>query len=118
MTADGDMLGALPALPCDDSGPVFRAPWEAQAFAMAVRLHEQGHFTWSEWAAALSREIAAAGAADAGQDYYLHWLTALERLTAEKGLASQDELTQRKAAWERAAATTPHGEPLVLPPEH
>lgn len=110
-----DRLAALPALPRDDDGPVFRAPWEAQAFAMAVRLHEQGHFTWTEWAQALSRQIAAAGENDAGENYYLHWLAALESLVAEKGLSSPTELARRKQAWARAAESTPHGQPLVLP---
>ncbi|PYN02439.1 MAG: nitrile hydratase accessory protein [Candidatus Rokuibacteriota bacterium] len=53
-------LDVLPAIPRDAEGPVFRAPWEAQAFAMAVMLHERGHFTWKEWANRLAGEIAAA----------------------------------------------------------
>lgn len=104
----------VPSIPRDDDGPVFRAPWEAQAFAMAVRLHEQGVFTWREWAEALGAEIARAGAADSGEDYYLHWLAALEKLVAEKEVASARELTLRKDAWDRAARATPHGEPIVL----
>lgn len=105
---------ALPALPRDDDGPVFREPWEAQAFAMAVELHGQGAFTWKEWAAALSVEIAAAGNADTGAEYYLYWLGALEKLVAAKKLASAQELSTRKNAWDRAARATPHGEPIVL----
>lgn len=115
-----DRLDALPALPRDDDGPVFRAPWEAQAFAMTVTLHERGHFTWPEWAAALSRRIEAAqraGDADLGDTYYLHWLAALEDLAAEKGLTSSAELARRKQAWAHVAETTPHGQPLVLPEE-
>jgi len=104
----------LPSLPRDEAGPVFREPWEAQAFAMAVDLHARGHFTWPEWADALSQEIKAAGSTDTGDDYYLHWLTALEKLVASKNLASADELTTRKDAWDRAARATPHGEPILL----
>ena len=62
-------LSALPLIPRDESGPVFKAPWEAQAFAMTVKLHAAGHFTWTEWATALSEEIKraqAAGDADLG----------------------------------------------------
>lgn len=113
-----DRLDSLPALPRDDDGPVFRAPWEAQAFAMAVKLCEQGHFTWPEWAATLSRQIEAAqrdGDADLGDSYYQHWLAALEILVAEKGLASHGELNHRKQVWAQVAETTPHGQPLVLP---
>lgn len=111
-------LDSLPALPRDDDGPVFRAPWEAQAFAMAVKLHERGHFTWTEWAAALSRQIEAAqerGDADLGDSYYLHWLAALESLTAEKGLTTHEELGRRKQVWADVSRTTAHGQPLVLP---
>jgi nitrile hydratase accessory protein len=110
----------LPNLPRNQEGsPVFREPWEAQAFAMAVRLHEAGHFTWTEWATALTVEIQdaqAAGDPDLGDTYYLHWLAALERLVAAKGLVSVQELTQRKAAWAEAARTTPHGQAIELRP--
>ena len=110
----------LPSLPRDDQGsPVFREPWEAQAFAMAVRLHEAGHFTWTEWAAALAEQIQkaqAAGDPDLGDTYYLHWLAALERLVAAKGLLTAEELVQRKGEWEEAARATRHGEPIELRP--
>jgi nitrile hydratase accessory protein len=107
----------LPLLPADDDGPVFREPWEAQAFALAVRLNEQGCFTWTEWASALSSEIAAArerGDPDLGEHYYLHWLAALEKLCLAKKLTTAEALSARKAAWDRAARATPHGEPIEL----
>jgi nitrile hydratase accessory protein len=107
----------LPSLPRDENGPVFRAPWEAQSFAMAVALFERGHFTWPEWAALLAEEIArteAAGDADTGEHYYRHWQAALERVVALKGLADGGALARYRAAWERAAARTPHGTPIVL----
>ena len=111
---------ALPDLPCDAEGPVFRAPWEAQAFAMALALHERGIFTWSEWAATLSDEIKraqAGGDPDTGETYYHHWLAALERLVAEKGVASQTTLRRYRDAWDHAADRTPHGTPIELEPE-
>ena len=110
-------LDTLPAIPRDAEGPVFRAPWEAQAFAMAVMLHERGHFTWKEWAARLADEIAAAGTrgeTDDGSRYYYYWLAALEKLVADKRLILAAELTARKDAWERAARETPHGQPIEL----
>jgi nitrile hydratase accessory protein len=110
---------ALPGIPHDAEGPVFREPWEAQAFSMAVALHERGVFTWPEWAATLADEIKrahAAGDPDTGETYYQHWLAALERLVAEKGIASRDTLTRYRDAWDRAADRTPHGKPIELSP--
>jgi nitrile hydratase accessory protein len=109
--------GDLPALPRDDGGPVFREPWEAQAFALAVRLHEAGVFGWDEWAATLADEIRraqACGDPDTGETYYRHWLAALERLVTLKGVVSPAALDARRDAWDRAARATPHGEPIVL----
>jgi len=93
--------------------PVFNEPWEAKVFAMAVRLHERGLFTWPEWADALGAEIATAGP-ETGTSYYEHWLRALEALLDRKGVASPDELARYCAAWGRAAARTPHGLPVEL----
>jgi nitrile hydratase accessory protein len=110
-------LAALPRLPRDEGGPVFAEPWQAQAFAMAVRLSEQGHFTWSEWAAALAAELKAAadaGEPDDGSRYYEHWLAALERLVTAKGLADGETLLARKEAWADAYRHTPHGKPVAL----
>jgi nitrile hydratase accessory protein len=111
-------LSALRTIPRDDEGPVFRAPWEAQAFAMAVMLNERGHFSWKEWAARLADEIAAArerGESDDGRRYYYHWLAALEKLVADKRIVLADELCARRDAWDQAAHATPHGQPIVLP---
>ena len=108
---------AVPGIPHDAKGPVFREPWEAQAFAMAVALQQRGLFTWSEWAAALGEEIKraqAAGDPDRGNTYYRHWLTALERLVAQKGVTSEETLGRYRAAWSRAADRTPHGSPIEL----
>ena len=107
----------LPQLPRDEGGPVFAEPWQAQAFAMAVRLSEQGHFTWKEWAATLAEEIKAAGVrgeADDGSRYYHYWLAALERLVAAKGLSNPAEMLDRKEAWADAYRHTPHGKPVQL----
>ena len=115
-----EAAAALPELPRDADGPVFREPWEAQAFAMALALHERGLFTWSEWAATLAREIKAAQAAgdpDSGNTYYRHWLNALERLVAEKNVASDGALARYREAWRHAAQRTPHGTPIALAAE-
>jgi nitrile hydratase accessory protein len=107
----------IPGLPHDEGGPVFREPWEAQAFALAVALKERGLFTWSEWAAALGEEIKraqAAGDPDLGNTYYRHWLAALERILAQKGVASAAILERYRDAWDHAADRTPHGTPIEL----
>ena len=111
---------ALPDLPQDAEGPVFREPWEAQAFAMTLALHERGLFKWPEWAAALAEEIKraqAGGDADTGETYYRHWLNALERLVAEKGATDEATLARYRHAWDHAAGRTPHGEPIELRPD-
>jgi len=93
---------------------VFDEPWQAEAFALAVHLHRAGAFTWSEWAEALSAEIAAAGPADDGARYYEHWLAALERLVTERGMTGRAALAERKEAWAEAYRHTPHGKPVAL----
>ena len=91
-------------------GPVFDEPWEAQAFAMAVSLNAKGVFTWTEWAAALAREISA----EADRSYYECWLAALEKLVEAKKLMSAEERLARIDAWDQAARATPHGKPIEL----
>lgn len=111
------LAAAIPGLPRDADGPVFREPWEAQAFAMAIRLHEAGLFTWTEWAATLAAEIRAAqqrGDPDTGDTYYHHWLAALEAIVVAKGAADRTALDAMRDAWDRAARATPHGLPITL----
>jgi nitrile hydratase accessory protein len=113
-------IATVPGIPRDPDGPVFREPWEAQAFAMAVALHERGLFSWSEWTAVLGDEIKraqAAGDPDTGETYYLHWLAALERVVAEKGVTDALTLTRYRDAWDHAADRTPHGMPIELRPD-
>jgi nitrile hydratase accessory protein len=108
---------AVPGIPRDEDGPVFREPWEAQAFAMALALHERGLFTWTEWAAALAAEIKRAqanGDPDTGETYYRHWLATLENLVAEKGVATSETQHRYRDAWDHAADRTPHGQPIEL----
>src|SRR5271154_4818372 len=105
------------SIPRNAEGPVFREPWEAQAFALALSLNERGLFTWKEWAAALGEEIKkaqAAGDPDTGETYYRHWLATLERLVAAKGLADARTLDRAREAWRRASSRTPHGMPIEL----
>jgi nitrile hydratase accessory protein len=112
-----ESLAALPQLPRDAEGPVFAEPWQAQAFALAVKLSAQGHFTWKEWAGALADELKAAagrGEPDDGSHYYEHWLATLERLLNAKGLTDPAALLARKEAWAEAYRRTPHGKPVEL----
>jgi nitrile hydratase accessory protein len=103
--------------PGAQASPVFREPWEAQAFAMVLRLHEQGLFTWPEWAAVLASRIDSAralGDPDHGDTYYRHWLGALESIVEAKGASSAAELERYRDAWDHAADRTPHGQPITL----
>ncbi|MGH7278181.1 MAG: nitrile hydratase accessory protein [Candidatus Rokuibacteriota bacterium] len=116
VAAPGEIT-ALPGLPRDDDGPVFAAPWQAQAFAMTLLLHERGHVAWTEWTQRLATEIAAArarGEPDTGAEYYEHWLAALEKLVADKGLVLDAELAVRREEWATAARETAHGTPIEL----
>ncbi len=111
---------AVLGIPRDADGPVFCAPWEAHAFAMTLALHARGLFTWPEWTATLAAEIRraqAAGDPDTGETYYRHWLAALERIVAEKGVTNAQTLARYYAAWDRAADRTPHGTPIELRPD-
>jgi nitrile hydratase accessory protein len=116
-TSAVEQFAALPRLPRDAGGPVFAEPWQAQAFAMAVKLSEQGYFTWKEWAAVLAAELkiaAGRGEPDDGSRYYEYWLAALERLVIAKGLSDPASLLVRKEAWADAYRHTPHGKPVKL----
>ncbi len=106
---------ALPGLPGNAHGPVFAEPWQAQAFALAVRLHAEGAFAWADWAAALSQELAR-HPDDDGSQYYVHWVTALEGLARDRGLVNDAELARRRQAWVDAYRHTPHGQPVALVP--
>lgn len=112
-----EQLDRLPALPRDDDGPLFRAPWQAHAFALAIRLAEAGCFTWAEWAATLSNEIRSAqqrGDPGLGDTYYEHWLAALERLCVDRNVLAHADMLRRKEEWRRAYLNTPHGQPIDL----
>ncbi len=107
----------VPGFARDAGGPVFREPWEAQAFAMTLALYDRGLFTWPEWAAMLATEIQRArenGDPDTGETYYRHWLAALERMVSEKHVADTWTLSRYHDAWDRAADRTPHGLPIEL----
>lgn len=111
---------AVPSIPCDAEGPVFREPWEAQAFAIALLLHERGVFTWPEWAEMLGAEIKkaqTAGDPDTGETYYSHWLNALERTVVAKGVTDSQTLARYYEAWDLAVDRTPHGQPIELRPD-
>jgi nitrile hydratase accessory protein len=106
-----------PFQPCDNEGPVFKEPWEAQAFGMVVALHQSGAFSWDEWAVHLNAEITAAqleGDPDLGDTYYRHWLRALEKIVSEKKLSTTAEISTRVEKWRAAYINTPHGQAIEL----
>jgi nitrile hydratase accessory protein len=108
-------LAGSPGLPKSHEGdPVFAEPWQAEAFAMTVRLHEKGVFSWSEWAEALSHELYKPGRRADASDYFDCWVAALSRLVTELSITSQDQLDHLTQSWQRAAEATPHGKPILL----
>ncbi len=115
MKAEDDLLAAVDTIPRDEDGPAFSEPWEAQAFAMAVCLNARGLFTWNEWAKTLGAVINADDGRTPARDYYLLWLTALERIVCEESELAAQDLARRKHAWAEAAARTPHGKAVELP---
>lgn len=95
-------ISDLGPIPRDEEGPVFNAPWEATAFAMAVKLCEAGHFTWNEWVASFSKEIKSFEekgiydpASDDARHYYEIWLSTLEKMISQKGMFDKDTLDAR-----------------------
>lgn len=112
-----EVLTPLSGLPKNDEGPIFAEPWQAQAFALALGLSDEGHFTWTEWTEALGAQFKAAaerGEPDDGSRYYEHWLAALEQLVTEKNITDKNSLVERKEAWADAYRKTPHGQPIKL----
>jgi nitrile hydratase accessory protein len=110
-------LASIPGMPRDEDGPVFAAPWQAQAFAMALTLEQRGIFTWAEWAEMLGAartHAATKGAPDTAETYYQNWLAALEQMVTAKGLANAAALSRTRDAWGQAAKRTPHGAPIEL----
>lgn len=104
-------LQAIPGIQLDGDEPVFSEPWEAEAFALVVGLHENGMFSWEEWAKVLGSLISK----DNGStSYYQLWLAALEEIVGKKMLINRDEIEQRKEDWKAALLATPHGEPIEL----
>ncbi len=113
----GSDLKKTPFIPHDEAGPVFNAPWEAKAFAMALDLHKRGVFTWSEWCETLAEEIRSAQAAgdpDLGDTYYKHWLSALERLMTTKQVTDAQTLLAAKEDWRAADEHRGFGEAPIL----
>ena len=104
----------LPKIPLDKDGPVFDEPWQAQIFAITVMLHRKGIFTWSQWTKTLGQELQQAGPDDRAENYYYHWMGALEKLVESEKIIFPKERETRKSAWDKAARATPHGNPILL----
>jgi nitrile hydratase accessory protein len=124
MTAPAD--SALTGIQRDETDRTFDAPWQAQAFALVVRLSKTGYFGWDEWVRVFSREIARSPsrAGESENDaYYRQWLDALEEIIVKRGLLAPGDAQERASEWRAAYVRTPHGQPVELahatcPPAH
>ena len=107
-----------PTRPSGDA-PVFAEPWQAEAFAMTVALHERGLFSLERMGGgAVGRGEAPDAAAD-GSDYYECWLRALEKLLAAKGVAGRARSTPgRRLAARRARHAARQADPAGERSEH
>lgn len=103
-------MSAVPIPSKRAAEPVFAEPWEAQAFALVVALHDRGLFGWGEWAEALGAQTQGTGR----PVDYATWVEVLEGLLAARAVVAPWLLADRRAAFARAAAATPHGEPILL----
>jgi nitrile hydratase accessory protein len=88
-----------PAAPPRDNGElVFAAPWESQAFGVALALHDAGCIDWEDFRRTLIAVIGeweAAHPSGEGWSYYECWLRSLERLVSGTGLVPADDLRTR-----------------------
>ena len=94
----------------------FEAPWHGQVFALAVALNEAGHFDWPEWAKMFSATLKSAGLGkplNGSDDYYGVWVSTLEEMLLQKGMAETSGLTDMKTLWTEAFLRTPHGQPVI-----
>lgn len=104
-------LSVIPGMVLEGDEPVFNEPWEAHAFALVVQLHQNGKFTWNEWAETLGATIRQQGSS---KPYYELWLTALETILSQNALVDDVEVSERQAQWRAALKATPHGKPVEL----
>lgn len=92
-------MGGTAALPRKNGELVFEAPWESQAFGMAIALYERGHYDWEEFRGRLISEIGDWERSEEDErevwDYYRHWLASFEALVKDRGLLSEEEIEER-----------------------
>ena len=115
MTSTSGSAVEIPLQPQPNA--TFNSPWEAQVFALAVRLQETGILTRQAWTLALADEIQRArqrNDPDLGDTYYHHWTRALERALIKSSLVDDQEIERRIDAWREAYANTPHGHAVLL----
>jgi nitrile hydratase accessory protein len=104
-----------PHIPKDNGDVIFSAPWEARAFALVVKLHDAGHFSWKQWVETFSAEVARAENAEHireghTDDYYECWLAAMEKLLKLQGLMTDESLEEEI---QRTLENWPHPDHVV-----
>ena len=78
-----DAAFAEPSLPRSNGSPVFDAPWQARAHAMAVLTVQATGRQWDDF----RRLLIAAIADEPDRAYWESWVEALEHLVDETGIA-------------------------------
>jgi nitrile hydratase accessory protein len=112
----GLAMNEIPQLPKDADGPTFSAPWTARTFAMTMKLAQAAQFSWPEWVAIFSAELARGElgphkpSADI-DEYYECWLNALEKLLVAKGIVDADSL---QVSFETTLTSWPEPEHTAL----
>jgi nitrile hydratase accessory protein len=105
-------MGGTAALPRKNEELVFEAPWESQAFGMAIALYERGHYDWEEFRGRLISNIGDWERSEEDErevwDYYRHWLASFEALVKDRGLLSEQEIEERTSEFVSGARDEGH----------
>ncbi len=96
-----DLDGTL-SPPMVNGEVVFETPWQGRVFGMAKSLADAGLYSWDEFRACLIDEVARWDRESEGEGEYAYYdlfLSALEKILAEKGAVEPAQLRDRFEAF-------------------